>query len=130
MANRAFAPTDINLFNQVAFPWASVPQVAPGQGPDEATAGSQLDHYLGQKVSLGLINTTERSRIMGLYAASSTKAIIPNPNLRAGLLSLSGTSASGAIGKEKVSGTYPGRKGSLHLYQFHLYQFYPGRKGS
>jgi hypothetical protein len=97
MANRAFRPTDINLFNRTAYPTATLAPVAPGQGPSAAEARSQLDTFLGRKVSLGRITAAERSRVLGLYDAAATRAILPNPNLRAGLLALSGTAASGAI---------------------------------
>lgn len=109
MANRAFRPTDINLFNRTAFPTATIAPTAPGQGPSATEARSQLDEFLGRKVNLGRITAAERSRVLGLYDAASTRAILPNPNLRAGLLSLSGTSASGAIDTILTSNNQSGR---------------------
>jgi hypothetical protein len=97
LSNRAFKTTNVNMFTRTAFLSASFSTSPTGSGPDEATAKQQLGDFLGRRVAQGKLSQHEKTNMMARYDDPNTKAIIPSPNLRAGLLSLAGTPDSGVI---------------------------------
>ncbi|MDX2085557.1 MAG: hypothetical protein SFZ03_09230 [Candidatus Melainabacteria bacterium] len=96
LANRAFKPTDINLFTQGAYP-NSKPVTVASQPVSESTAKSQFNSFMQKKVNQGKIKSTDLTALQQRFDNAKTKQIIPDPNLRAALLSLAGTSFAPAI---------------------------------
>jgi hypothetical protein len=97
LANRGFRPTNVNLFLNTAFSTASVAPNAVGNGLTEAQGKRELNNVLLQQFIRRQVSLSEYREALNLYDASTTKQIIPDPTLRASLLSLQGTVASGAI---------------------------------
>lgn len=98
MASRPFRPKDINLFTKDAFPSASTaPLSGSGRILTEQTAYSELRSLLRLRLNRGTIDRAEYQRLLDLYDAENTKQTVPDPTLRAALLSLGGTVGSGAI---------------------------------
>lgn len=98
MASRPFRPKDINLFTKDAFPSASTaPLSGSGRILTEQTAYTELRSLLRLRLSRGTIDRAEYQRLLDLYSAENTKQTVPDPTMRAALLSLGGTVASGAI---------------------------------
>ncbi|HEX8524986.1 MAG TPA: hypothetical protein VF669_22235, partial [Tepidisphaeraceae bacterium] len=96
LANRGFKPTDLTKFTKATY--AGAPDVSPnGTAVPEATARANLKAFLDKKVSLALITGTKRDQMMTRFDSATTKSIVPDPNMRAALLSLVGTLAEGAI---------------------------------
>ena len=109
LANRPFVPTDLNLFTPDAFPSLDFGPLAPVVPVDEVALQQQLGTFLDKRVNLGLITATQKADALNLYAADSTKAIIPDATLRAALLSLTGTVGDGAINAVLTSNNRSGR---------------------
>ena len=78
MANRAFKPTDVDMFSTGAYVSASH-GTTPTTVLDEATARAELDAFLGLRVTAGVITDAERTAALARYDAAATKAIIPAP---------------------------------------------------
>lgn len=97
MTNRAFKPTNVNMFTKDAFPNASTAPVPAAGNYTEAQAKSELTALYNKQVAAGNMTSKERTQRLAQFDAASTKAIVPDPKLRAGLFSLAGTSSSGAI---------------------------------
>jgi hypothetical protein len=96
LACRAFLPTDFTRFTSDIFS-ASPNPAANSTVVDETTASTNLSAFLDKKVAQGLITQAQKDSAMSLFAADSTKLKVPPANLRAALISLTGTFASGAI---------------------------------
>ncbi len=96
LACRAFIATDLTKFKSDLY--STSPNPAPnGTAVSESTARADLLNFLQEKVNLGLLSSTSRNKLMDRFDATATKNIIPDPNLRAALLSLGGTFAENAI---------------------------------
>lgn len=109
MVNRGFKPTNVNLFTNDAFANASVATNAVGNTLTEAQASQQLSSFLIKKISLGQISRQQYTETMKLFNAASTKQIIPEPALRAALLSLQGTASASAINAVLTSNNQSGK---------------------
>ena len=96
MASRAFIPTNFNRFTSDIFASSGNPS---GNGTDvpEATVTANLDAFLQKKVTAGLITQARKDAAMSTYNSDAAKARIPVANLRAAVLSLTGTFAEAAI---------------------------------
>ena len=96
LASRAFIPTNFNRFTNEIFNESADP--APGSTDiPEATVTANLDAFLQKKVTAGVITQAQKDAAMTTYNSDAAKAKIPPANLRAALLSLTGTFASSAI---------------------------------
>lgn len=109
MTRRGFKPTNVNLFTKDAFPTATIPANAPVQAYSEAQIKSELQVFLQKKINAGKLSVAEATSTFALFSSAQTKAIIPDPKIRAGLLSLAGTSASGAINTILTSANQSGK---------------------
>lgn len=97
-----FAPTDKELFTPAVYPESS-PMVPAAQAPSgEAVMKSQLRVLLMKRFGPG---SPKVKQTLAIYDAASTKEIIPEPRLRAALLSLTGTAGESAI-QGTLDGTY------------------------
>jgi hypothetical protein len=96
MASRAFVPTNLNRFTSDMFANSGNPSPNSTDVP-EATVTTNLDVFLQKKVTGGLITQAQKDAAMTTYNSAAAKARIPVANLRAGLLSLTGTFAEAAI---------------------------------
>jgi hypothetical protein len=96
MASRAFIPTNFNRFTSDIFASSGNPS---GNGTDipEATVTANLDAFLQKKVVAGTITQAVKDQAMTTYNSDAAKARIPVANLRAAVLSLTGTFADAAI---------------------------------
>ena len=97
LALRSFSPRDKTYFSNTILAGGATP-LTLNTAPSEASVRSQLDAFLGKKVNAGTITAAQRTSSMTRYDAAATKALIPAPNLRAGVLSLIGTVGEPAIG--------------------------------
>ncbi len=96
LACRAFIATDLTKFTNATY--SAAPNPSPdGTAVPEATARTNLQNFLQEKVNLGIITPTIRNKTMNRFDDANTQAIIPDPNLRAAVLSLVGTLAESAI---------------------------------
>lgn len=95
-ASRAFKWTNPDLFLPSIFPQADAPTTASGT-LDEATVEPQLEAFLQKKVDAGTITQAEMDAAMARFNDPIDSQRIPDPNLRAALLSLVGTFAQQAI---------------------------------
>jgi hypothetical protein len=96
LACRGFIPTNFNRFTSEIFA-ASADPIPGSTDIPEATVTANLDAFLGKKVTLGIITQEQKDAAMATYNSDAAKARISNANLRAALISLTGTFAEGAI---------------------------------
>jgi len=96
LARRAFIPTDFTKFTPSLYSAATTPADASGTVA-EGTVTTALTAFLQKKVDLGIITTAQRDAALARYNAAATKSIISDANLRAALVSLTGTFAESAI---------------------------------
>ncbi len=96
LACRGFKPTDFAKFSSDIFASSSAPTAA-SSAPAEATVTAALGAFLQRKVDKTFITATQRTAALARYNNATTKSIIPDANLRAALVSLTGTLAEGAI---------------------------------
>jgi len=96
LACRAFQPNDVNLFSNTIFTGASAATVAD-QAIPEGTVTAALDAFLQKKVDKGIITAPQKVTALSQYNDATNRLRIPNHNLRAALISLTGTSADNAI---------------------------------
>jgi hypothetical protein len=97
LAQRSFTPFDYSFFSNARYPGQGVAaQILNTQGTNTAIR-AQLDAFLQKKVDAGTITSTKKNDGMARYDNSTTTAIIPDPALRAGLISLLGTVSEPAI---------------------------------
>ncbi len=109
MTNRAFKPTNINLFTRAAFPNASVAPVPAAGNYTEQQATRELTDLYNKAVAAKKMTPTERTQRLQQFNSPQAKAIMPDPKLRAGLFSLAGTSASAAIDSVLTSNNQSGK---------------------
>jgi hypothetical protein len=109
MTNRAFKPTNINLFTKDAFPNASVAPVPAAGNYTEQQATRELTDLYNKAVAAKKMTPTERTQRLQQFNSPQAKAIMPDPKLRAGLFSLAGTSASAAIDSVLTSNNQSGK---------------------
>jgi hypothetical protein len=96
LASRAFRPTNIDLLSTALYPSASAPIDASSAIP-EATVTADLTAFLNAKVTKGLITAAERDEALDTYDDATNRQRVPDHNLRAALVSLTGTIAESAI---------------------------------
>jgi hypothetical protein len=96
LACRGFKPTDFAKFSTDTFASSPAPTAA-SSAPAEATVTAALGAFLQRKVDKTFITATQRTAALARYNNATTKSIIPDANLRAALVSLTGTLAEGAI---------------------------------
>ena len=96
LACRAFIPTNFNRFTNDLF--NDSPDPLPGSTDlTEASITANLDAFLQKKVTLGIITQSQKDAAMATYNSDATKARMSPANLRAALVSLTGTFAESAI---------------------------------
>jgi hypothetical protein len=96
LANRAFNPTNFNRFTNDIFASSPTPAAGSTDIPD-ATVTANLDAFLQKKVTNSVITQAQKDAAMATYNSSAAVARISNANLRAALISLTGTFAQAAI---------------------------------
>jgi hypothetical protein len=96
LANRVFNPTNFNRFTNEIFAASPTPSAGSTDIPD-ATVTANLDAFLQKKVTAGVITQAVKDAAMATYNSPAAVAKVPPANLRAALVSLTGTFASGAI---------------------------------
>lgn len=97
LATRSFKATKHNLFSNEIFSDASVATDASSH-VSAVTVTTNLKAFLDKKVTAGIISQASEDAAIARYNNSTTKAIIPDANLRAAMVSLVGTIAEPAIG--------------------------------
>lgn len=96
LANRGFVPTNFNRFTNDIFAASPDPLPASTEIP-EATVTANLDAFMQKKVTAGIITQAQKDAAMATYASDATKGRMAPANLRAALVSLTGTLAESAI---------------------------------
>jgi hypothetical protein len=96
LALRPFQPTDVNLFTLGSYPEGASLEPAIGPEPDEDGVREALRTFLSKRLA---DHTAADSLVAGAMEVFDSVAVskIPNANLRAGLVSLTGTLAESAI---------------------------------
>jgi hypothetical protein len=89
-----FEPTDVDLFDPGVYSGASSPQPDPSGPTDEATLRQQLSDLLEQRYPTSTKNV---KKALTIFDDADTKAIVPDPRLRAALVALKGTAGEPAI---------------------------------
>lgn len=97
LALRAFSPKDKTYFSNALLTGGSAP-VTANTAPSESSVDAALSTFLDKKVKAKIITQAQKDASMTRFRASATKALIPAPNLRAGVISLIGTVGEPAIG--------------------------------
>ena len=97
LACRAFLPTRHNLFSKDLFADASDPIDASTHVSATTVSTNFQAFYVDKKVAAGLITQATEDKAIKRFNNTTVKAIIPDANLRAGLLSLYGTIGEPAI---------------------------------
>jgi hypothetical protein len=110
MTNRAFKPTNINLFTRTAFPNATTAPVPAAGNYTEQQALNEVTNLYNKAVAAKKMTPTERTQRLNQFKSPQAKAIMPDPKLRAGLFSLAGTSASAAIDSVLTSNNQSGKQ--------------------
>ncbi|MGN6727607.1 MAG: hypothetical protein ACTHLZ_16940 [Tepidisphaeraceae bacterium] len=107
LSNRAFKPTDLGYVSNSVFSGAPTPTVV-STVPSSNTVAAQLSAFLDKKVAAGTITAAQKNSAINTYNSATAIGIIPDANLRAALVSLTGTVAASAIdtylGKANVTG--------------------------
>jgi hypothetical protein len=96
LANRAFVPTRDNLFSKDIFADASNP-VDASTHVSATTVATNFKAFMDEKVADGLITQDTETKAIKQFNNTTVKAIIPDANLRAAMLSLYGTIGEPAI---------------------------------
>jgi hypothetical protein len=96
MASRAFHPTNPNRFTSDIFAASASPSGLSIDVP-EATVTATLDGFLQKKVAANTITQAQKDQAMALYNSDAAKARVGNANLRAAIVSLTGTFAEAAV---------------------------------
>src|SRR5438477_7270746 len=97
LACRSWFLTDMTKYSNSLFPASPTPTTANTPPADDVIA-SNLGGFLQKKVDLGIITTDQKNAALTRFNSALAKAIIPSANLRAALISLTGTFAESAIG--------------------------------
>jgi hypothetical protein len=96
LANRAFKPTDLSFFNPTTYSGAPAPTTA-NSTVDQPTALAALTLLLDKKVAAGQITAAQKTTALTQFNGTAANTIVPDHNLRAALISLTGTIAEAAI---------------------------------
>src|SRR5215207_5668586 len=96
MASRAFIWSAFHRCTSDIFANSGTPAGLSTDVP-EATVTTTLNAFLQKKVDAGTITQAKKDQAMTTYNSAAAKARIVNANLRAALISLTGTFAEGAI---------------------------------
>ena len=96
LASRAFRPTDFNFFNTSIYPTANAP-IDADDPIAEGTVTTDLTAFLNAKVAKGIITAGEATAALATYNDATNRLRIPDHNMRAALVSLTGTIAQSAI---------------------------------
>lgn len=106
MSNRNWRPTDLSYFTKDVYSAAPDPTVA-NSAPNATTVRNNLVAFMNAKVTAGKITQAQATNAIAIYDNSSVAAYFPSANLRAALVSLTGTVAEPAIqsyiGKSNVT---------------------------
>jgi hypothetical protein len=89
-----FAPTDTSLFSPAIYSSSTAAQPASAA---QAMSPTQIESTLRQTLSKQLGSTSDVNSAMQQFNSTQLKAIVPDPNLRAGLMTLKGTAGESAI---------------------------------
>lgn len=90
---RPFAPTNINLFTPGVYTEANAMVPASGDTLTETAARTALETFLAKRIT----NTDTLQQTLSKFDAPNLIAKMPNPTLRAGLISLTGTLGESGI---------------------------------
>ena len=96
LALRPFQPMDVNLFSLGSYPGGASLEPATGPEPNEDGVREALKSFLVKRLMGSEAADSLLNRAMEIFDGEAVSRI-PNPNLRAGLVSLIGTLAEGAI---------------------------------
>jgi hypothetical protein len=96
MASRAFMPTNFNRFTNDIFANSGSPSGLSTPVPED-TVTTTLNAFLQKKVDAGTITQAKKDEAMATYNSSAAKARVGDANLRAAIVSLTGTFAEAAI---------------------------------
>jgi hypothetical protein len=96
LACRAYNPADFTRFSNDIFAASPSPASLSSPVPDD-TVTANLDSFLQAKVTAGVITQAKKDAAMTTYNSDAAKLKIPSANLRAALMSLTGTFAAPAI---------------------------------
>ncbi len=108
LACRSFVPTQFQFFDPSLFPSGTALSPTPSV-PTESSVTTQLTAYLTAEVADGIITSAQMTQALGVYNSTSITSEFPSPNIRAGLASLVGTFAEGAIDSYTTSDNASGK---------------------
>ena len=97
LAGRAFKVTDKNLFDVEVLPGGRTPAGTGSSELNETTVKNALDAFLQKKVNQGTITGAQKTAALNRFSSSGAKAIASSANIRAAILSLTGTAGEAAI---------------------------------
>jgi hypothetical protein len=96
LASRTFEPTQLSYFNKSIFSSAPNVKTTPTQ-PSGSSVRSALVSFLDKKITLGIIDETDKTSALSRFDDSATASLVPSANLRAAIVSLMGTVGEPAI---------------------------------
>ena len=96
LAQRVWRPTDFTLFDRSNF-GASPVSTTANVSPNAGTVRTNLSTFFSAKVTRGIITASQRTTALSQFDSSANIAIVPDANLRAAIVSLTGTVAEAAI---------------------------------
>jgi hypothetical protein len=96
LACRGFIPTNFNRFEPSIFASSPTPANA-STVQSSATVRPKLVTFMNKKVTAGIITQAQADAAIAKYDNATTIGIVPDANMRAALVSLTGTLAEGAI---------------------------------
>ena len=96
LAQRAFRPTDLSLFDRTNFSTSPVSATA-NTSPSANSVRSNLSSFLSAKVTAGKLTSAQRTSRLAQFDNAASINIIPDANIRAAVISLAGTIAESAI---------------------------------
>lgn len=110
LACRAFVPTQLKYFDPVLFQGTgSSALTATPNLQSTTTVTNQLTAYLDKEVAAGFITSAQKTQALATYNDANVQSIIPAANLRAALVSLTGTVAESAIAQFTTTGNASGK---------------------
>jgi hypothetical protein len=108
LACRSFVPTQLQFFDPALFPGAAALTATPTE-PSETTVTTQLTNYLNAEVSSGFITAAQETSALATYNDTTIKSLVPAPNMRAALASLTGTIGDSAIAQFTTGANVTGK---------------------
>ena len=97
LACRAFVATNVNYFTPDLYTGAATPSTA-STPVDASVVGPKLQAFLNAKATAGVITQAQATAAFARFSDASVIATVPDANLRAAVLALTGTVAAPAIG--------------------------------